>query len=96
MRVIEQRPNGTVLVEMDEDEWKIATQGMTDNLSVVTCDLRIASCRCTKPAGHVEAGDDVHACDAGCGGSWTGDNEDTFMPVTFPSGIGTGLPVDRP
>lgn len=54
----------------------------------VVCGEEAARCRCVKESGHIEAGDLVHACVPGCGGSWTGDHDgDDFEPVTFPSGI---------
>lgn len=60
---------------------------------VVTCGAQEARCICVKPAGHVEAGDDVHACDAGCGGAWAW-RDGQFVPVGWPgiAGTGTGLP----
>lgn len=58
----------------------------------VTCGEREASCMCVKPRGHVEGGDPVHGCDAGCGGSWTWVGG-RFVPVTFPSGVNSGLPT---
>lgn len=62
---------------------------MTAEDPVVTCGERVASCRCVKPAGHE---DEVHACDAGCGGAWSGRGSD-FRVVTYPSGIpNSGLP----
>lgn len=61
--------------------------------AVVTCDLRVYRCRCVKAVGHVEAGDDVHACDAGCGGSWRGESQATMEPVTLPDATGEGLPT---
>lgn len=37
------------------------------------CDARAAHCHCVKGPGHVDAGDDVHACDPKvCTGEWTG------------------------
>lgn len=59
--------------------------------AVVTCDLRVFRCRCVKPVGHVDEGDEVHACDAGCGGSWRGESEETMEVVSLPYGIGGGL-----
>lgn len=55
----------------------------------VTCAAPAAKCRCGEPAGHVEAGDPVHACaDEGCGGSWTGEHHtDTFVVVVYPGGF---------
>lgn len=58
-------------------------------VGAVTCGARVARCCCVKAAGHAEAGDSVHGCDAGCGGSWAGSlDAGTFEVVTFPGGIG--------
>lgn len=69
---------------------------MTTPDPIVTCGVRVYRCSCVKEVGHA---DPVHACDAGCGGSWTGESEATMRPVTMPSGVpNSGLPtsvVDR-
>lgn len=62
----------------------------------VICDARAHRCRCHKDAGHVDAGDDVHACPPDrCTGSWTGDYDSggvdaggTFQIVTLPHPVG--------
>lgn len=52
------------------------------------CGKAAARCRCTKPAGHVEAGDPAHKCTDLCGGSWTGTHSgEDFKVVSYPSGI---------
>jgi hypothetical protein len=53
------------------------------------CGVSLASCQCVKEAGHVVAGDDVHTCRWGCGGSWRGRGEDdpAFEVVTYPGGF---------
>ena len=55
----------------------------------VLCDATAAKCQCIKELGHVEAGDEVHACGPEeCGGSWKGSQEDgTFEVVTLPGGM---------
>lgn len=51
---------------------------------MATCGAKAAACACVKEPGHVEAGDEVHACDeATCGGKWKGEG-DTFDVVEFP------------
>lgn len=61
------------------------------------CGAAASRCVCVKAPGHVEAGDDVHACVPGeCGGSWRGSEDaDDFAPVTFPNPLGgEGLDLD--
>lgn len=39
----------------------------------VLCGAMAAYCRCAKDAGHVESGDEIHACNpAECTGEWSG------------------------
>lgn len=60
---------------------------------IVTCGEKTAECLCVKPIDHEKDDDDIHACDTGCGGSWTGTwSSNTFKPITFPTGFNTGLP----
>lgn len=59
-------------------------------IGVVTCGATAHNCVCTKPAALFHQ---VHTCDPGCGGSWTGDIDgDDFVVVTYPTGTGRGLP----
>lgn len=64
------------------------------------CDARAARCRCHKTAGHVEAGDPVHACPPDrCTGSWSGDFDagpEGFAVVTLPYPVGDPTPWDIP
>ena len=64
----------------------------------VTCDARAAECRCFKDAGHVEAGDPVHACDQRrCTGEWTGTwPSPDFRLVCIPVPLGMPEPWDLP
>jgi hypothetical protein len=63
----------------------------------VTCGDPLYRCRCVKPVGHVDAGDDVHACgEEVCGGSWRWlDEERTrFHPLSYPHGEWRGAVID--
>lgn len=55
-------------------------------MSAEMCGQQAAACICIKQPGHVEAGDEVHACDPDrCGGSWTGsEGADDFNVASFP------------
>ena len=48
-----------------------------------TCAELLASCDCTKDAGHVEAGDPVHECSEDCGGRWSGEHPH-IMVLRYP------------
>jgi hypothetical protein len=50
------------------------------------CDASAANCHCAKGIGHIEAGDEVHACDPReCTGQWSGDIDgDDFKPLVMP------------
>lgn len=64
---------------------------------VVLCGDPLYHCRCTKPHGHVEADDKVHACgDDVCGGSWYWIDETRFVPVTMPKGVYNGAAMPPP
>jgi hypothetical protein len=53
----------------------------------VLCDVAVAMCRCHKDIGHVEDGDEVHACNPKlCTGQWKGTEPD-FVPVVFPRAV---------
>jgi hypothetical protein len=60
----------------------------------VICDARAEQCRCHKDAGHVEAGDRVHACDPRrCTGEWIGDHDGgDFAVVAWPFPVGDPEP----
>ncbi|HVQ18910.1 MAG TPA: hypothetical protein VMT27_07730 [Actinomycetes bacterium] len=54
------------------------------------CDEREAMCRCSKEAGHVEAGDKVHECHPDrCTGAW---EKDPFKIVMLPFPVGDPRP----
>jgi hypothetical protein len=63
------------------------------------CDARAAACHCVKDPGHVEAGDEVHACDPKvCTGEWTGtydqaqwDGGRGWNPVVMPRPVAERL-----
>lgn len=57
---------------------------------VLPCDQRASRCRCAKPAGHVEAGDDIHSCPPNeCTGQWTGRwGEPDFKVIAWPFPVG--------
>lgn len=48
--------------------------------STVICGQREYSCECVEPQGH----DGPHACDEGCGGSWTYDEDGKMVVVSLP------------
>lgn len=55
------------------------------------CTATAAACLCSKPAGHVEAGDIIHSCTTSlpeCGGQWKGARWDApdFEAVRYPGG----------
>lgn len=56
---------------------------------VVICGATAAMCTCTKPVGHVEDGDEIHACNPkACTGQWTGTfGEDGWTPVVAPTRV---------
>jgi len=62
------------------------------------CMVKAGRCRCVKPAGHLEAGDAVHACDPyACKGSWVGSYDlgqpsEDFDVITYPGGATTDNP----
>lgn len=59
-----------------------------ENASYVICGARLSRCECVLPLGHFP--ETPHACDEGCGGSWTYDAEGEPEIVSYPSGVGTG------
>ena len=60
------------------------------------CDARASRCRCAKTVGHVEAGDEVHACHPDvCTGQWIGDffaKDDSFRIVSLAFPVGEPRP----
>ena len=56
------------------------------------CGVRQSACECVEPAGHFPS--TPHACDSGCGGSWTFDADGEFVIVSMPSGQMTGRTTD--
>lgn len=63
----------------------------------VLCMAEAGRCLCHKEVGHVEAGDEVHACDPKrCTGEWVGDFEDeeSFRIVSLP--LATAPPTPWP
>ena len=62
------------------------------------CDARAHLCRCHKDAGHVEAGDPIHACPPDrCYGKWIGEfDTETFFAVEAPWPVGEPRRWDTP